>query len=360
MANIFNLLLAAIGGVLCIAALNPIMGQNYLRALLLASIGAGMIFCAFSLEKTRKNRQNQNKDKEYAKRMMEIIQAYKNTDKKIKINDITNKVSIIITIAYLSFLTYINSLDANTHQNPMPATEWLLANIIISLPLCASIFSAHRWGKPCCELDHNGITLPSYGMIPWASIEGLNFNCGRSRRGEKTYSLSLKINLPQLNLKNFHWTQYLLARCHMGVFHQGIIALAFVKPTEPPEVIYAVAKFLWKSTTGHDYDWDPRTSHETLQARQRISTRSAHIEHLLSTLTKLTPQNYTQENTGTIEKTLDNLSRKYEKNRKDRDIIYEEHQKNIIKLKTRLRQAILAALLFIILTFFWWIRKTGI
>jgi hypothetical protein len=136
--------------------------------------------------------------------------------------------------------------------------------------------------KPSLELNAEGFTTPLYGMTQWRDVEGINL-FQQTFRGQKTTILNIKLGKFPGAKNDTHWTEKILFLIGLGAIKRKVIAVFLNGAKDEPETIYAVARFLWKQSTGMDHDWNPMFSDNMNQALRRVhdlSTETKNIEAL--------------------------------------------------------------------------------
>lgn len=131
-------------------------------------------------------------------------------------------------------------------------------------------------GRPALELTSAGFATPLNGRIAWRDVSGVFLHAVTHRNGAESFRLMFRVKQFARAATAIHWTDRLFAMFRLGALARGVVEVGLPKSKEPPKVVYALARLLWKQTTGHDYDWNPLMSdqyNEALQRMDAITTR---------------------------------------------------------------------------------------
>ena len=145
-------------------------------------------------------------------------------------------------------------------------------------------------GKPLAELTAKGIKTPLYGMISWFDIEGIDLHTADARLG-RVYTLVLSAN-QCLKKDHFHWTR---RGNFLGFFSPKFplqeirVPLPFSR--ESPEVIMAVARFLWTQARATEFSQDVEKRVEKIQALYKSGDSKAFMDFANEELQKIEQMN---------------------------------------------------------------------
>jgi hypothetical protein len=98
------------------------------------------------------------------------------------------------------------------------------------------------------------------------------------RNGAESFRLMFRVKQFARVATDIHWTDRLLAIFRLGPLASDVVNVGLPKSKEPPKVVYALARQLWKQATGHDYDWNPQMSDRYNEALQRVDAITARMQ----------------------------------------------------------------------------------
>lgn len=121
-------------------------------------------------------------------------------------------------------------------------------------------------GKPLLALTHAGFETASVGAVRWQEVEGLHLQrLDHNRSGLVYHYFWIRIRAStqlRSQVSPISWLFYPL-RARKGFYATNL----FLRNTSlPPDVIYQLARALWRQATGHDHEWSPYSSNEQNQA----------------------------------------------------------------------------------------------
>jgi hypothetical protein len=226
------------------------------------------------------------------KRLVDISQRISELTKKPWLSDQTLQVHRSATMTLLAISMGIVSAILIKVGLTIPSISWtyLLGGLVF---LAITVISLSRFyvgiGKPACEFNRNGFTTPIHGFISWKDVAGINFREITTRNGTR-YGLLFRVENYAKIVTNIHWTDRMFGLFGIGAMSRGVIGVELNDQKEQPEMVYAVAKFLWKQATGYDYDWNPNLSdaynESAKQLGKLITTQSTDPEILHDRLIK--------------------------------------------------------------------------
>lgn len=132
-------------------------------------------------------------------------------------------------------------------------------------------------GEPLLDLTASGFITPLNGRIAWRDVSGIFLQVITPRYGSQSFSLMFRVKQFARVAPRIHWTDRLMAMFRLGALTKGVVTIGLPSSKEPPAAIYALARQLWKQSTGHDYAWIPSMSNEYNDAMQRAGEFSASL-----------------------------------------------------------------------------------
>lgn len=263
MPKIVNLLLL-VGGM--IVAVFGLAGFHVAAILL----GFGMIGVAYFSDQRRERWKKEKRSADIARRIAELTQAPWDSHKTLKLDGNHWLAVGLMLGGFTSSLAIHKGITSDAvHWQWVLGGAFFLALIAIALPR-----SLASLGKPVCELDRNGFAVPIHGRIPWREVSGIDLY-QFTHRGMTTSILLFRVARYQHVVANIHWTERVLALFGLGAIARGIVGVRLTTSRENPETVYAVARFLWKQATGHDYNWNPMLTNEYNEAAKRMAATTS-------------------------------------------------------------------------------------
>jgi hypothetical protein len=133
-------------------------------------------------------------------------------------------------------------------------------------------------GRPVLELNSAGFATPLNGRIAWRDVSGVFLYVVNQRNGARSFRLMFRVKRFARVATDIHWTDRLLATFRLGPLAKGAVSVGLPTSKEQPEVVYALARLLWKQATGNDYDWNPLMSDRYNEALQRMGAITARVQ----------------------------------------------------------------------------------
>jgi len=259
MPKIVNLLLLVGGMIIAVFGL----AAFHVAVILL---GVGMIVVAYFSDQRRERREKEQRSADIARRIAELTQAPWHSHKTLKLHG-SHWMAVGLMLGGLAsaLATHKGITSASVQWQWVLGGSFFLAVIAIGLPR-----SLASLGKPACELDRNGFVMPIHGRIPWREVTGIHLY-QFTHRGMTTSTLLFRVARYQNIVADIHWTERALALFGLGAVARGIVGVRLVSSKESPETVNAVARFLWKQATGHDYNWNSMLSDEYNEAAKRMA-----------------------------------------------------------------------------------------
>lgn len=259
MPKIVNLLLLVGGMIMAVFGL----AAFHVAPILL---GFGMIAAAFFSDRRRERLEKEKRSADIARRIAELTQAPWHSRKTLKL-DGSRWMAVGLTLGgFASALAIHKGITSDAvHWQWVLGGAFFLAVIAIALPR-----SLASLGTPLLELDRDGFAMPIHGRIPWREVSGVDLN-QFTHRGTTTSILLFRVARYRHIVASIHWTERVLALFGLGAVARGIVGVRLPSSKENPETVYAVARFLWKQATGHDYNWNPMLSDEYNEAATRMA-----------------------------------------------------------------------------------------
>lgn len=263
MPKIVHLLLLAGGMIIAIFGL----AAFHVAAILL---GSAMIAVAFFSDRRRERQEKEKRNAENARRVAELIRAPRHSHKTLKLDGSYWVAVGLMLGGFASALAIHKGITSDAVR-----WQWVLGGAfflaLIAIALPRSLASL---GKPLLELDRDGFAMPIHGRIPWREVSGVDLH-QITHRGMTTSILFFRVMRYQHIVASIHWTERVMAAFGLGAVARGIVGAPLAIAKENPETVYAVARFLWKQATGHDYDWNSMLSDEYNGAAKRLAATGA-------------------------------------------------------------------------------------
>jgi hypothetical protein len=142
-----------------------------------------------------------------------------------------------------------------------------------ALVLLSALSSA---GKPKLTLSRGGFRTPFGPFISWSEVEGIHLRANQARGRVMSHSLMVRMpRLPQ-RIAEFSFFYRLVHQFRRGMgketFH-----VVLRKTSQPPDLVYQLARSLWSRSTGRHYDWEPDMSPEFNEALRHPSDAGARL-----------------------------------------------------------------------------------
>ncbi len=256
MSRLANLLMLSIGIILIPSSFSALLhNNNLLFAATICLIGIGLIAFSSIRDSRYEKKLKENKQVEISRRISELTKKPWLSDQTLQVHRSTSMTLLTISMGIISAILIKVWLT-------MPSVSWpyLLGGLVF---LLITVIALSRFyvgiGKPACEMNRNGFNIPIHGFIPWKEVIGIYLH-EVATRGNANYVLLFKVENYTKVVTDIHWTDRMFGLFGLGAMKRGVVGVQLKDPKESPEVIYAVAKFLWKQATGFDYDWNPKLS----------------------------------------------------------------------------------------------------
>jgi len=282
MPQIVNLFLLVVGLLATGISLVAIHGNPIL--FVVTAMGVGLIIVAYISDQRRELREKEKQRTDIARRIAELTQTPWTSNQTLIIHGSVWMVVLLLLAGLAGAWAVYAGITATS-------TSWTLAmsgSFFLVLSAIALPRGLSGLGKPACELDRNGFITPIHRQIPWREVTGIHLQ-QYTYRGRTTSILLFRTDHYQRIVTDIHWTVRVLALIGLGAIRRGVVGVPLNDSKEKPETIYAVARFLWKQATGHDYEWNPMLSHTYNEAAKRmedITVRRLDPEALKSQLSE--------------------------------------------------------------------------
>jgi hypothetical protein len=135
-------------------------------------------------------------------------------------------------------------------------------------------------GKPRLVVTTTGFQLPHAPLVPWQLVEGIWLENNRHNYQVMSHSLIFYVPTLAEAIGRFPWFMQMLfpLRTRKG---KKRLAVMLAGTSEDPEVVYRLARHLWKQSTGRDYPWFPDMTEEAAAAYRKDEETFARLrEHL--------------------------------------------------------------------------------
>ncbi len=172
-----------------------------------------------------------------------------------------------------TFLFFVGSTEGSTLMTAGGAIV-LAAVVLLLLHIVPTL------GKPKVLVTAAGFRLPHAPLVPWQLVEGIWLE--KNRHNYQVMSHSLIFYVPTLpdGIGRFPWFTKMLfrLRTRKGKKRLGVMLAG---SSEDPEVVYRLARHLWKQSTGRDYPWFPDMTEEAAAAYRKDHETFARLrEHM--------------------------------------------------------------------------------
>lgn len=271
MPRILNLLLLVVGVIVVgvgIAGLGR--GSPVFVALLIVGISAVAI--AFLSDRRRERRHEQKRSSEVGQRIAELTTRPWTGAQSLSLpQSVWGAVFLLLLVLVGGFLLQLHVASA------IPPPGSLVGGVLLVAVGGAGLSrKLAGWGRPALELTTAGVGTPLNGRIAWRDISGVALS-ELATRGRRSYRLMLQVPRFAQVVRTVHWTDQLLAAIRLGPLARGTVVVPLASTRERPAVVYAVARALWKQSTGNDYEWNPLASNELNAALKRTGEYTARI-----------------------------------------------------------------------------------
>lgn len=272
--QLINLLLLIIGVVL--AGIGLASWSDHPGAVLLLVTGLALVALAYISDRARAQRIERRRQVAVRQRIDALTAAKGDSSQTLKVH---GGLRMLLGGLFLSILgmSVVTMASAGAMHDVVP----LLAGIVI-VPV-GLLMLMRAWpamGRPTLELDKAGFVTPWSGRIPWREVSGVCLNAVAQRNGGQSFTLSFRVRQFARVAPQIHWTDRLLAVFRLGPLARGVVAVPLLSPREPPQAVHALARQLWKQSTGRDYDWNPHQSDAYNEAMERSAALTTQLAEL--------------------------------------------------------------------------------
>lgn len=167
-------------------------------------------------------------------------------------------ISIIVLLAVLGSAAAVH-FGLTNGDIDWPMTLWgvffLAVSAIPALRIVPNTF------KPALQMSTAGLVSPIHGSITWHDVDGIHLS-KRTHKGVTTFWLQLLVNNYQHAVRQMHWSERLLCMLRGEKSDAQVISIRLLDGRDKPEVVFEVARHLWKQVTGNTYSWYPGMSAE--------------------------------------------------------------------------------------------------
>lgn len=148
----------------------------------------------------------------------------------------------------------------------------------LALGLLISARTLPAIGQPILEINMTGFATPLNGKIAWRDVSGIHLRTLATRNGSESFTLLFRVPQFARVVRRVHWTDRLTGLFGLGPLVKGVVGIGLFSSKEPPAAVYALARLLWKQSTGNDYAWNPAMSDEYNDAMRRTEAWAASFE----------------------------------------------------------------------------------
>jgi len=264
MIGLLLLLLAAAGFVLI--PIGFVLYSSNPLSLGVSVLGVLVIGAAYTLDKRRANRAEAVRHISNQRRI-QTLTAMPWTDGQCLSISTSASSLIVALIALLSLALGLSMLYPLLSLSEAP---WWLSALGLVITGASSVLALRNivrcFGKPTLRLTVKGVESPIYGAFAWAGVHGVRLQKFEFR-GSKQTILLFKLNEDASRNRYTSGFDRLLQR----LLNRGRVAQMNLNgSSEEPEVVEAVARFLWQQSTGRSHDWNPLMSDEYNAATRRM------------------------------------------------------------------------------------------
>jgi hypothetical protein len=144
----------------------------------------------------------------------------------------------------------------------------LYGGFFLAIALIPALRGVPNTFKPVLELSTSGLVSPIHRAIAWSDISGIHLD-KTTHKGITTFWLRLQIVKTPVTMADIHWSEKLFGLFRDGKTGTRAISIRLFENKDKPEVVYAVARHLWKQATGNDHNWFPKMSNSFNNAEKR-------------------------------------------------------------------------------------------
>jgi len=157
-----------------------------------------------------------------------------------------------------------------------------LGTIVLAGAACLLLHTGPTLGKPRLVVTAAGFRLPHGPLVSWQLVEGIWLE--QNRHNQQVIAHKLLFYVPTLPdwISRFPWFMKLLypLRTRQG---KRRLAAVLANSSEDPEVVYRLARQLWKQSTGRDYPWFPDMKEEVAAAYRQSDEHFARLRDYAGT-----------------------------------------------------------------------------
>lgn len=272
MPQIINLFLVIFGVIACGIGLARF--QQHPASLLMLVAGLALVTLAYFSDRRRERRVRERKRAAVQQRLDELTRRSWGPGASLQV---PGSVSFILLGLFLVAMgggaLYMDAIAA-THDAVLVVigVGFLLPALLILSRALAGV------GQPVLELTAVGFTTPLNGRIAWHDVSGIFLSTLTQRSGHQSFFLMFRVKQFARVAPRIHWTDRLLAVCHLGALGRGVMNVRLPTSKEAPQAVYVLARQLWKQATGNDYDWNPQMSEPYNEALKRTSAFTTRIQ----------------------------------------------------------------------------------
>lgn len=273
MLQLLNLFLV-IFGVIAVGAGLASWRTRPAMALLLLAFGLALIALAYFSDRGRERRAEQRKRAALQQRIDEFARRPAGSSQTLQLHGGLRYILAGLLLTLLGVGVVIMAA-ADIRHDVIPL---LLGAALVPVGLLILLRALAGAGQPTLELDSAGLVTPLTGRIPWREVSGVCLRSVPQRNGEEIFSLMFRVQQFARVAPRIHWTDRLLAIFHLGALAKGVVTVALPSKKEPPAAVYALARQLWKQSTGNDYEWNPLQSDAYNDAMKRAGALAARLD----------------------------------------------------------------------------------
>jgi len=243
-------------------------------ALLLLALGLALITLAYFSDRGRERRAEQRKRAAIQQRIDEFARRPAGSSQTLQVHGGLRYVLAGLLLALLGVAVVIMA-SADVRHEVIPL---MLGVLLVPMGLLLLLRALAGVGQPALELDGVGFATPLTGRIPWREVSGICLRTVTQRNGSESFFLMFRVQRFARVAPRIHWTNRLLAVFHLGALARGVVNVSLPSKKDPPAAVYALARQLWKQSTGNDYEWSPLQSDAYNEAMKRAGALAARLD----------------------------------------------------------------------------------
>ena len=273
MLQLVNLLLVIFGVIAVGSGLVWWRNQPALALLLLVS-GVALIALAYFSDRGREQRAEQRKRAAIRQRIDEFARRPAGSSQTLRLGGGPRNILAGLLLTLLGLAVAVMA-SADLRHDVIPL---ILGVLLVPVGLLLLLRALAGVGQPALELDSVGFATALTGRIPWREVSGICLRTVTQRNGSESFFLMFRVQRFAPVAPRIHWTERLLAVFRLGALARGVVNVSLPSKKDPPAAVYALARQLWKQSTGNDYEWSPLQSDACNEAMKRAGALAARLD----------------------------------------------------------------------------------